>query len=721
MNNEDIIVPDEQDVLPEISNPPDPKETSAMTIIEAFPNYAENEEIVEKVKLRLRNQWGEISDRSELEEIWAKNDQMYRVKPDSSKKEKHRANEATGVFHISVNQLVSMAYKTFTDNPENYSYGHNSIIDDTAVNIIRARNAELMTQLLHKSMREYGFKRNLKQCLYDIYKNGTTFAGLPWEKQLFDLTYRDKESGERKSKAIKKNLPKFEFTSLDSVWLDENIDTLDVQPLIAIRNPISWTKLLSDSKKTKIKLFEKEGDQSLHDKFEKFKETGVGSQNVNAKSDRMDNAGRTLQERTLGQYKHWICWINLPIDKKEGKWDEDGAEIRCRVRVLGDPESGEIIEIRENVFPGGVPMLVAHQTQDDIGMYPISLGEKIESYYDQICIAVDQLIDNRAKNNRRPIVRDPMRCDTDKYDFGHSNVIDCQGDPRTVLYEMQIADMTGNIMATINYCELKVKEIMNTTDAVMGQALGGRTSASEYVSAKAAATTPIYSDMASIEDALIGEYMRRFAQYIHTFMTLEDMVDQLGKVGAEFQFDLNDIYTVELRGVSEAMDKMTKIQNLLQLFSMTQDPNGQSKIKLRIAKTMGIENPGELVEIPAKDQAIKAALYENNAMLIYGTWDEPESGELHDVHLTIHRQAEWMAQRDKNPNVNFIRQHIMMTEQLKKTETAMAGSSIPTSGQLANFPVTPGQSAGQDLSAQMGSKNAGSPIPAEQEVAPVGL
>jgi hypothetical protein len=206
-------------------------------------------------------------------------------------------------------------------------------------------------------------------------------------------------------------------------------------------------------------------------------------------------------------------------------------------------------------------------------------------------------------------------------------------------------------------------------------------------------------------------------------MTVEDIVDHIGQVGAEFQFDLNDIYTVELRGVSEAMDKMTKIQNFMQLFGMTQDQNARSKILLRIAQTMGVQNPAEIVAIPAKDQAIKAALWENNEMLVFGRWDEPEQGELHDVHLSVHRQAEWMAQRDDNPNLNFIRQHIMMTEQLKKVEQSQAGGiggSITPNGQVSSPAPLPGEESGQNLSAQFGGINAGLPVPAEQEVAPVG-
>jgi hypothetical protein len=394
--------------------------------------------------------------------------------------------------------------------------------------------------------------------------------------------------------------------------------------------------------------------------------------------------------------------------------------MRCRVRLIGSPESCEIIEVRENVFPGGIPILVAHQTEDDVGMYHISLGEKVQTYYDQICVSINQMIDNRSKNLRRPIVYDPLRVDIDKNDFGHSNAIPCQGDIRSAFMELQIADMTGTVMASIQYFEQKIREIMNTTDAVMGVAMGGRTSASEFMSAKASATTPIYSDMASIEDALIGEYMRRFAQYIHTFMTLEDIVAQVGVVGAEFQFDLADIYTVELKGVSEAMDKMTNIQNLLQFLSLTQDANSQAKIKLRLAAAMGLENPAEIVAVPAKDQAIKAALWENNEILTFAQWDEPETGEMHDVHIAIHSQRMWQAQREEptNANVPMMQQHIAKHQMMLRQEQSMAG------GQMA--PITQGQASGsestaplpgQDLAAQMGGMNAGSPVPASAETA----
>ncbi len=697
-----------------------PAPDSDVTLFDLFPNYAEEQEIVDETKKRISRIFSNIRDRSALETIWDKNDQMWRNKPDSSLDSKHRANEATGVFHISVNQLQSMAFKTFTDNPENYTYGFRGAIDDEVSNTIRAKNAEIMTLLFRKAQRNAHFKRNLKKALHECYKNGTCFVGIPWEKKVINLVYRDKASGDRKTKEfVKDYLPRFEFLPIDKVWLDETIEDMDLQPGVFIDSPITWGQLLRDSKNKDVKLFEDDpGQEGLRNKFAGYIEHVSSSDLKTPEQNRYDNAGKDYQDRTSERYKHFYVWVNLPIDKDKKAWDVDGQEIRCRVRILGTPENCEIIEIRENVFPGGIPILVAHQTEDDVGMYHISLGEKTETYYDQICTSINQLIDNRSKNLRRPIVRDPVRVDTTKYDFGHSNVIDCEGDVRSALMELQIADMTGTIMASIQYFEQKIREIMNTTDAVMGVAMGGRTSASEFMSAKASATTPIYSDMASIEDELIGEYMRRFAQYIHTFMTLDDIVDQIGLIGAEFQFDLADIYTVELKGVSEAMDKATNIQNLLQLLGLTQDANARSKLMLRLAQAMGVENPSEFVKVPAKDQAIKAALWENNEMLQYGQWDEPETGEMHDVHIPIHSQALWQAQREKNENANLMVQHISKTQQLQRMEQSMAGgTSVPfpngqSAEQMASAPL-PGDTQGEMIAGELGAQNAGLPISAE--------
>ena len=51
---EDISIPITPDSLPEVPQPPNLMETSAETLQELFPNYAEKEAVVEKAKERIR-------------------------------------------------------------------------------------------------------------------------------------------------------------------------------------------------------------------------------------------------------------------------------------------------------------------------------------------------------------------------------------------------------------------------------------------------------------------------------------------------------------------------------------------------------------------------------------------------------------------------------------------------------------------------------------------
>jgi len=73
---------------------PTPDTETDVTLLDLFPNYAEKDEVAEKTKIRLRHVFSNIRDRSDLEDIWDKNDEMFRCKPDASKDSTHRANEA---------------------------------------------------------------------------------------------------------------------------------------------------------------------------------------------------------------------------------------------------------------------------------------------------------------------------------------------------------------------------------------------------------------------------------------------------------------------------------------------------------------------------------------------------------------------------------------------------------------------------------------------------
>jgi hypothetical protein len=685
-------------------------EEEQFSTIDVFENFAEKDAIVEEVKKLLYSTFTNIQFREDMEGIWNKNDLMYRVKPESTLKEQNRANESHGVFTVGINQLVGMAYKTFTDGIKNYGYEPAKYESKDTFEIIR-KNAEILTRLLQKSMSRNKFKRELRKSLFQTYLHGTTIAMIPWESEKIVLEMLDRAA---KGKKIKKktvnvmDLPGFEMQEIQKVYIDPNIDDIDAQQAIYIKAPVQWNELFQDSEAGKIKLPTKDDDK-LRDTIERYREVVSSTENVH-ENNRATNAGRTLIDRQTDLFKHWIVWIMLPLDPDTGKWDENGQEYRYRVRLLGDPLSCDVMEIRRNPFPDGVPLIKANQGEDDIGFYHISLGEKVESHFDQLCTAINQMTDNRSKNVRRPIIFDPMRLEADKYDFGHSNTVPCQGDPRTAMMELQLADMTGTIMQTILFNEQKIKEIMSTTDPVMGITMGGRTSASEYQGAKAAATTPIFADLTAIEEDLIVGYMRKFAVYVNNYMSHKQISDIIGPDGMEFNFDFAGHYTPVAKAVQELRDKLTMSQFYMQLYQMVNDEHKRNRILLRMAEIMDVENPHELIPETGKDQAIKAALWENTAILQYEKYDMPQPGEDHKTHLEQHYPALWRAQKEKLENANILAQHINLTETMKREEK-MAGAMNPlsTGGQPQTdmAPATPGEESGQAISAVLGAQQVG--------------
>lgn len=726
MLNQDVAEPDLIPILPEevvadtLSEPEDLQEDVNIEELNKpievlFKNYAKNKKIVEEVKKKIRVGFEAVRYRDDLETIWDNNDKMFRCQPLDESQKENRANCGTGEFHVAINQLQSMAYKVITENPNSYKFeADDTTVSEEGFSDILRNNANILNKLLQRAFSEMLFKKQLRRLLHDFYKCSNACGVVQWHKKTTTCPYKNKETELLEYQDVLEfSLPMLFHERIDQVWLDSNLDDITDQPYVFIRSPITWSDLLEDEEDEKIVLPDFKNNDSNKNR-DTFKET-ISSEYETSKTSAMDNSNREYSEKSREVYKHWYCYIRLPIsnETKNGKWDEFGKETLFRVRLLGDPCNCEILEIIESPLPGGMPVLWTSQTADSIGMYSISLGEKCKTFYEQLCTAHNQEIDNRGKNVRRPVVYDAARGDAMRgYDFGHSNLIPVEGNPREIFAEMQISDMTGSIQNSKQELAYKIKEITNTTEAVTGQAMGGRTSASEYMGAKIAATTPIFADMAQFEADIIVEYMRKFAAAVTAYMTHKDIVDMIGKEGETFNFSASARYKVIARGVVDAMETSNLINNLMMLLSQTQDANVRSNILLRTAEAMKLDNPQELVPKLAKDQAIKAALFENNEMLVYGKQERPESGEPHDIHLAIHREARWTASKEGNQNVWIIDQHIAETENLKKQDqVANVSQPLPVNGQQAGESQLPGLKSGQDISADIGAQGGGSQMP----------
>jgi len=122
----------------------------------------------------------------------------------------------------------------------------------------------------------------------------------------------------------------------------------------------------------------------------------------------------------------------------------------------------------------------------------------------------------------------------------------------------------------------------------------------------------------------------------------------------------------------------------------------------------GIENAYDYVETPGKDQAMKAAMWENNELLQFGRYDPPKSGEDHATHDSIHLYAEMQARQENNPNLPLLLKHRAETAMLKKQEEALATQNpLTVSGQTSGIDAGTGGSASQSSQEQLSARTNG--------------
>jgi len=677
------------------------------------PNLAHHKKIREFVAKHCEWQFKDIQHRGDLKNIWDTSDKMFRCKP-FDKDYESRADTATCDYAVAVHQLKAITFKTILEHLNDYRYIAAGLPTDED-RVRYELQADAFTAMLHMSLKQKASRQALSKTAHQFWKDGNCIAGVEWISKRYDINTWD---GNVMEPSLEYVGPVLRAINRQEVWLDSDIEDLDEQDAFFIRDPISWTELITNPD---FVLPEKHTRQAmalfLSDKASQYRAARTQAQE-NAGVD-----GDTYMPEPA-TYNRWVGWCMLPIQYENGRgtWDENGATFRHRIQLLGDPgKTAHCMLIEPNPFPLGVPFMAGHEVEDDIGFDHQSRAERVKTYYEQICIAQDQLIETREKNNRRPVVYDPYSIPAfEDYEFGASQSIPAKGSPKDAFLEMQISDMTGSNLLHIEHCERKLKEMMHATRAVLGEAMGARTSASEYMGARAAATAPIYEAIARFEDAIIIGYMEKFRAYVQRFMKAEDLVQILGPEGRLISLEdaeeaLTRRYGIMAEGVAKFSTEMEEFQKTLQFYQVTQnDPNLQPGSTLEELALSLRKNPKRFLRVPSRREATKAALLENQVILQDGKWDEVEETDNHDVHLDVHTRGLFDAeQTGATQNVPLMQQHINKHNQFKTQ--AVSGALAPQLPQSSGLPEaaesTPGEQSGRELSAEQGNVQGGANIP----------
>lgn len=310
----------------------------------------------------------------------------------------------------------------------------------------------------------------------------------------------------------------------------------------------------------------------------------------------------------------WMLFPMMPFDPKTGEFEKraDGSDIpysRFIVETFGpNIHSGAqiLLRVQENYYPKGKLPLYAscHMPDLDSGAYAPSIGQLLYNHWKEICLCMEQYLDNKDLFNDPPywIQSSSPAQNQNPNQKGAKLIVNGPND----LGWKQPYDATHSTVAMLQMLRSDAQNTSKAVDAIMGKAMGSRTSATEAQNAFQASMSAITADIDLVSEDLHGSYAERVWDYIGLWMD----PDLLRHITGQFGFMLNPEDMWENIGVitnvgSTYVEKIVKNQNIRYVLESSRGEPGLDRAALwtELLNEMGFDG-GAIVDDGGHEQQI---------------------------------------------------------------------------------------------------------------------
>jgi hypothetical protein len=700
-------------------------------VVLEFENLADQKELVKKAlsviqpKLRLYK-----LDRSDIEDVWEANDYMYKcAKNDSTRTAKDTtedapmANTGSTMFYRQSVRLAAQTISVLLSKPDPYKY----IPMYANGAFLKAEEGRILANqhntLSRWTRKEDKFEMKAIEGLTMLNKYGNlpclirmrTEKGVRKEKVMLRKAPESPDSvppvvGYRfeDKEYVIANYPSFVFLDNASFYADRAIGDLQKQNVVLIESTSNSSSLYQGQ----------EDGYYMNVDTLTAAELWRGSQDGDLKKEKQENLNLdAMQDTNTGMFWMWDVYARLPIDA-DGKWDEKkNKPLLYWITFVGDCEAGEpkCIRFQRNPDPDDeIPVVMLHQFPDDSEtLYHLSAGEIIKSNFDEQTTAKNQLIDNRTLHNRKPLKA--VRGEVYETDLTMHRDKVFSVEKQDSLQEFQFTDITGTIMANVEYLDQDASRALSTVEAIEGVAMGQRTSASEAVNVYKQANMPHMITARYQLGQWLEWYAKKSMRYWHLYAMPEQVVEITGEnENTEIKpAVLFGDYEVTVDVVENAEREQIELNALnYALGNLAANPLFANKIDPELflkdwSELNKLTNPRWIRNMTNVD-AERVARLENEAMVFNNTWDEPQPGEDHEAHLRTHKAFEAQFANIENaeslyPGLRLLRQHITNTELLQQQEGQKNMPQGMPNVETPSGNTTPGMVAGNDMAAVIGA------------------
>ena len=287
---------------------------------------------------------------------------------------------------------------------------------------------------------------------------------------------------------IVRECPTFELADPSDIWLDAQIDEMELQRCIIRRRQMSWEDLAAAQERGEIVNVDKLEPVHLY-----------RGENEESKDDRSKNADEDAVAEENGLYDVYEVLGMMPISENEGKrgktgygkWSTKNRPLKYWATFSGDIRSGGVVchrLIRNPFNDDKYPIRAIYSHRDTKGHYHAGFPQRLEPLYWEAVTCINQSFDNVHERNAAP-----YSCDgpvfTRDLTFRPNKLI--KFGRGTQFKRIDVPDTTSITMPMYERIIAEFRRTLGVDRVVTGQAMGARTSAQEAMQALDQALLPI--------------------------------------------------------------------------------------------------------------------------------------------------------------------------------------------------------------------------------------
>ena len=693
----------------------------------------DNEETMAKVRRVLSARIiGHQADRDDLTDQWKDADFMWGCGINDTKRSADQvdateADTGSTLFYKQARILAALYIKMMLSNPggtpvkfrptfiENVPFSM-----EDAEDISHQRNS-----LLRYNIKKDDFMHKIINGIFMLVKYGNQPVMWQWRKRISKRWIKSPKTDEsgaitgfswKKKDFVVDDHLELLFPPLENFYIDRSIGDLQDQ------QAIFWEHLEDISEinagavvgtyKNTHKIEAKHRHQGSVDNANEGTD-GVDMHSAHEENRGMEEAG----EADTGLFNVWTSYAKMPIDD-EGNWDEKGTTPRWFVfDFVHNHMDGPALRAEETDDPDGqFPGFMWHRNPDDSDLaYHIADSTILKPNFDEATTRKNQYFDNLSVINRRPLVALKGAVHAKTLVYEQDKVI--WVDQLDAVKEMNVLDTSQTMLACLQYIDNDSNRAVGTERPISGEALGGRTSATEAENVRSSAASPhdvlIYYHM----DQFLSKWGRAVQRYWETYgdasrvLAISDQQEiirvDLNKIFGEFDTEVTIIQEFE-SDLVENQNMAFVMQSVIPNFLDVMGPGGKMALGSKILEKFKMD-PAEIFPGFTDVDAEFVAQGRIEMMINTGQYEAPQPGENTKAHLRVTEGylLQWEGQAEipieLEARLDLVR---LYRDDLKQAaEMADAAQRQQIAAPPGN--ETPGEVLGNQMAAQNPAANVG--------------